>query len=112
MTKPRLKTLKPRIQTLSTSRVQTLTARPEATPRLRGRKWMECRESWLRLHPLCCDCEAEGVTKVAEEVDHIIPLWKGGADDESNYASRCKDHHAAKTAQEAKERGNASPWGS
>lgn len=72
-----------------------------ATPRTRGRKWMNRRERWLMDNPLCCDCQAEGKVSQGEEVDHIVPLWAGGADDESNYASRCKPHHAAKTAREA-----------
>ncbi len=105
MNKPKLKMLKPRLQELNILRLATLPANPGATPRLRGRQWMERRESWLRLHPLCCDCEAKGRVTAGEEVDHVIPLCKGGADDESNYATRCKDHHAAKTAREAKERG-------
>ena len=66
--------------------------------RLRGRKAVERRKRWLQLQPLCVQCEAEGIVKEAEEVDHIIPLFKGGADDESNLQSLCKAHHLAKTA--------------
>ena len=65
---------------------------------------MERRARWLYDHPLCCDCEAEGLTTLADEVDHVVPLWAGGPDHESNYASRCKPHHAAKTADEARQR--------
>lgn len=99
----RLTTLKSGLPTLGNS-LATLSTRAGATPRMRGRKWMERRAAWLRLHPLCLDCEALGRTAVADEVDHVTPLWKGGADDESNFASRCAEHHAAKTATEAKER--------
>lgn len=112
MAKPRLQMLKPSLQELAGRNLPTINGNPGATPRLRGRRWMELRASWLRLHPLCCDCEAQGVTRVADEVDHVIPLWQGGADDEGNYASRCQEHHKVKTAREAKERGAASPWGS
>jgi 5-methylcytosine-specific restriction protein A len=65
---------------------------------------MERRARWLNLHPLCCDCEADGMVTAGQEVDHVVPLWKGGADDESNFATRCIDHHAVKTAAEALER--------
>lgn len=102
-----LKTLKPRLQQQGL-RLATLTARPDATPRMRGRKWMSRRASWLEAHPLCCECTKEDRTTAAQEVDHIVPLWKGGADDETNYASLCVEHHKAKTAREAKERGFAS----
>lgn len=72
-----------------------------ATPRTRGRKWMTRRERWLMDNPLCCDCQAEGKVRQADEVDHQVPLWAGGEDAETNYASRCKPHHKVKTAREA-----------
>lgn len=52
-------------------------------------------------NPLCIDCKARGEVRQADEVDHEVPLWAGGADDESNFASRCKPDHAAKTGREA-----------
>lgn len=100
---PRLTTLKSTLQTLR-PKLAAAPARLDATPRQRGRAWMERRANWLRAHPLCCHCVAEGKTTLADEVDHITPLWKGGADDESNCQSLCKPHHEAKTAIEAKER--------
>lgn len=101
--KLRLQSLKPRLQTLG-SRIKSVAGNPASTPRLRGRAGVERRAKWLAKHPLCVDCEAEGITRMADEVDHEVPLWKGGADDETNFTSRCKDHHAAKTACEAAER--------
>lgn len=98
---PRLQTLRPRVQTIP-GRLQV--AATMSAQRLRGRAAVERRAKWLRLHPLCIDCEAEGKVTAGEEVDHEVPLWKGGADDESNFATRCKDHHKAKTAREAAER--------
>ncbi len=55
-------------------------------------------------HPLCVHCEKEGRIVAAREVDHRTPLWKGGADDESNFDSICVEHHREKTAAEATER--------
>lgn len=100
----RLTTLKPRLQPTKLTRLASIPPRIDATPRMRGRKWMDRRARWLYAHPLCCHCEAGGRTTLADEVDHVIPLWKQGADDESNYQSLCIDHHKAKTAEEAKER--------
>jgi 5-methylcytosine-specific restriction protein A len=68
--------------------------------RLRGRKGVERRRRWLEAHPLCCHCEAKGRTAIAIQVDHITPLAKGGADDESNFQSLCVSCHDAKTAQD------------
>jgi 5-methylcytosine-specific restriction protein A len=99
----RLTTLKPRLAS-QRSRLDTLTIRPDATPRRRGREWMEVRAAWLRANPLCCDCRAEGRIVAGQEVDHVTPLWQGGADDESNFATRCIEHHKAKTAREARDR--------
>ncbi|KKK58493.1 hypothetical protein LCGC14_3043850, partial [marine sediment metagenome] len=43
----------------------------------------------------------DGKTVVATEVDHIIPLSKGGDFwSEGNHNSLCKSHHSSKTAKE------------
>ena len=57
---------------------------------------MARRERWLRANPLCLHCEREGRVGAGQIVDHIIPLAKGGADDESNLQSLCREHAKAK----------------
>jgi len=52
--------------------------------RLRGRQLQRRNKRFLQEHPLCVMCEAKGRVSVAEEVDHIIPLFKGGADEWEN----------------------------
>jgi 5-methylcytosine-specific restriction protein A len=69
-----------------------------ADKRLSGRRAMARNARILAHNPLCVICVREGRTTVAVEVDHIVPLHKGGADDESNLAGICKSCHAAKTA--------------
>ena len=96
--------LKPRLATLDTRRTKTTTADLSGTPRMRGRSWMTKRARWMNDHPLCCMCESEGRTEVATDLDHVVPLCNGGADDESNYQSLCSAHHKAKSAGEAKTR--------
>jgi 5-methylcytosine-specific restriction protein A len=68
-----------------------------------GRRWREkVRTPWLRAHPLCVQCEAEGRVTLANEVDHIIP-HRGDAElmwNENNLQSLCRTHHATKTARE------------
>jgi 5-methylcytosine-specific restriction protein A len=99
-----LTTLKPRLSTAG-NRLATLTQRPGATPRLRGRAAVERRANWLRSNPYCVKCKEEGYIVAADVVDHDIPLWAGGADDETNFQSLCQTpHHDEKTAREAAER--------
>ena len=103
----KLKMLKSTIKMLDTRRVKTINPNrnPYAVERVRGRAWMETRAKWLRAHPLCCMCQAEGYITVATELDHITPLADGGTDDESNYQSLCNEHHKTKTATENRARG-------
>ena len=75
---------------------------PIATQRMRGDNWMRVRARWFRLNPLCVMCEANGFIQLANQLDHVIPLYKGGADDESNYQSLCVDCHKIKSAEERK----------
>lgn len=99
-----LKTLKSRVRVLETRSVPTLEARPGATPRQRGRALMGIRERWFRERPLCVACEKEGRVSAAVILDHVIPLWKGGRDDDTNRQGLCIEHSDAKTASEAAER--------
>jgi 5-methylcytosine-specific restriction protein A len=93
-------TLKPRVQTLSTttSRSQTQAVR------IRGNSLYAIRRKHFEAHPLCVTCEAEGRTALATELDHIVPLWEGGHEAESNRQGICTSCHRAKTALEAKRR--------
>lgn len=83
--------------------------------RLRGRAGMAQRERRLRrTHGLCEDCTAEGRTEVAHIVDHIIPLAKGGSDDDDNTRNLCHLHNGLRTAEQfgfkAKARIGADGW--
>lgn len=96
----KLTTLRPRLSTLVTQRIPT-----QETERLRGRAAVNRRARWLNLHPLCVECEKEGRVTAADVVDHIVPLWKGGADHDANLQSLCQTpHHDAKSKREAAER--------
>lgn len=98
----KLQTLRPRLATLAPQRVQTMKA---GDNRLRGSAAVKRRARWLEQHPLCVECKKAGRVTEATVVDHIVPLWKNGADDyETNGQSLCDPHHAVKTAQEAEER--------
>ena len=68
------------------------------TPRKRGRQALADRARVLRRDKgLCQDCLARNVLTLATEVDHIVPLFKGGDDSDDNRRSLCADCHVLKT---------------
>lgn len=67
--------------------------------------WRKRRNQFIRQHPLCVHCLANGKATLAKEVDHILPLSQGGTHDESNLQSLCKSCHSRKSAKEG------SRWG-
>ena len=68
--------------------------------RTRGRTWQTIRRAVLTADPLCQHCKAKGVTKLAEQVDHIIPLHKGGTDERGNLQGLCHGCHLDTTRAE------------
>lgn len=95
------------MKVLSTKRIKTqITGIKErgliSSVRQRGDNWMRVRLKWFRANPLCVSCESNGLIVAAEELDHIVPLFKGGADDESNYQSLCVPCHKEKTRRDRK----------
>lgn len=72
--------------------------------RIRGWRLQQRRAAYFAEHPLCRLCERAGVVRLATELDHVIPLEQGGADDWSNLQGLCHDCHAAKTAGERRDR--------
>jgi 5-methylcytosine-specific restriction enzyme A len=67
-----------------------------STARGYGYKWQQARAGFLKRHPLCCFCERDGVTRLAEVVDHITPhrgneslFW-----DRNNWQGLCATHHS------------------
>lgn len=74
--------------------------RPNSAKRGYGRQHRKRRARYLAEHPLCVHCEREGIVAAATELDHVVPLRRGGADDESNWQGLCHTHHSIKTARE------------
>lgn len=97
--RPKLARLRPAVELQRlTSSVPKLVGSPMATPRLRGRANQDRRERWMRLRPLCVKCEARGIVRQWDQLDHIVPLFKGGSDDDGNLQGLCTPCHAEKTA--------------
>jgi 5-methylcytosine-specific restriction enzyme A len=66
--------------------------------RIQGRAGVALRERRLANEPLCAEClKAKRVT-AATTVDHIIPLYQGGLDIDTNCQSLCDPCHDRKTA--------------
>jgi 5-methylcytosine-specific restriction protein A len=72
--------------------------------RIRGRPLQRIRKRILSVEPLCVACKEQGRVTVATEVDHILALHKGGADDDTNRQPLCGPCHKAKTAQDVNPR--------
>lgn len=87
---------------------RTLSTPPGREERIRGRPLQRLRKQIMKEQPLCPDCEAEGRAVAwyeGGELDHIVPLSKGGTNERSNLVGLCKVHHDQKSE---RERGNAS----
>lgn len=72
--------------------------------------WQRTREAYLRAHPLCCACEAKGLTVAARAVDHIVPIKSGGERlDWRNLQALCIPCHNRKTTGEWQSRRRMPP---
>jgi len=57
------------------------------------------RERELAEQPLCVYCLAQGLVVAAEEIDHVVPVSKGGAThDPENRMPACRKCNNAKKA--------------
>lgn len=73
--------------------------RRSSTMRGYGRPWSRLRRCFLSQHPLCSHCLAAGHLVPATQVDHIVPLSRGGGNDTENLEALCARHHSIKTVQ-------------
>jgi 5-methylcytosine-specific restriction protein A len=70
----------------------------DAKRELTGRPWRRLRDRILQRDRFVCQpCKREGRITEAREVDHMVPLAKGGTDDESNLQSICSQCHHVKS---------------
>ena len=65
-------------------------------------RWQKVSKAFLKVHPLCVRCQAEGRYVKATVVDHIIPHKGDGRLfwDRENWQPLCKHHHDKKTMNE------------
>ena len=58
-----------------------------------GTQWHKIRNRYAKAHPLCERCLSKGKYTPMEEVHHIIPVNRGGSNDDSNLMSLCRSCH-------------------
>lgn len=100
-----LRTLKPKLATLNTSKVRMLESKAGTTEMERGRAWMAKRDRVAARHGYKCAMCGRLWVSYRDEIDHIVPREQGGSNDESNLQPLCdKPCHQEKSAAEAKAR--------
>ena len=82
------------------SKPQRVDNRPNATERGYDRLWQHIRAIKRARDPLCEWCRAEGRIRLADLVDHYIPLAAGGTHADENLVSMCRSCHGVKTEQD------------
>jgi 5-methylcytosine-specific restriction enzyme A len=65
-----------------------------------GRAAVKQRKRRLRNEPLCRHCAAQGYVTASTVPDHILPLSRGGTDDDANVQCLCAECHDKKTRSE------------
>jgi 5-methylcytosine-specific restriction protein A len=74
--------------------------RPTDAKRITGRRLQRSRQELFKREPLCVECLKAGRIRLATQRDHIVPLFEGGADDDSNTQGLCDDCHDVKSQAE------------
>lgn len=100
----RLRTLKPLLRTAALPRIGKTLRQGNSGQRLTGKRLQQRRQRMFAEQPLCVDCMKAGRVTAAEELDHEVALWEGGADTEENSTPRCFACHKRKTALETRRR--------
>ena len=67
--------------------------RPEDPNKRYGWRWKKIRDRYAAAHPLCEECLKEGKITPMDEVHHILPINRGGTDEETNLMSLCHSCH-------------------
>lgn len=101
MKRPRLTTVKPRLQSAPGRQVQQLPTPSER--RITGRKLQDRRLKVWAKDPHCAQCGKLCEFPNGFELDHRVPLFQGGDDTEANCQVLCSGPdgcHASKTAAE------------
>lgn len=95
----KLQRLAPKVSSLNTQRVTTTVMAEPA--RMRGRRLQERRLRLWTADPCCAVCgvltSLDGKAATPFQLDHKVPLFKGGEDIDANCQVLCTDCHDQKT---------------
>lgn len=98
----RIQSLRPMVQTIDT---RTARAQPITETRLSGRRNQSRRWRLWKADPHCAHCRRLVAFPEGFQIDHIIPLYKGGEDADRNCQVLCVGPdgcHEKKTAADVK----------
>lgn len=68
------------------------------TERLRGWKLQQQRKRLHAERPLCVMCDERGAVTMGTELDHVVPVFRGGSNEDDNLQWLCTECHREKTA--------------
>ena len=68
--------------------------------RIRGRILQRIRDYYFAQYPWCVSCLSHGKKVLATQLDHIVPLFKGGKDEDDNRQGLCDQCHDDKTRED------------
>lgn len=75
--------------------------REDAPKRITGRRLQRMRGALFTRQPLCELCELRGLTVLATQRDHRIPLAEGGSEEPENEQALCEECNREKGLAEA-----------
>ena len=67
--------------------------REEGVKKKYGTSWKKARDRHAAKYPYCEQCYREGRITMMDEVHHIVPVSRGGTNEDSNLMSLCRSCH-------------------
>ena len=80
--------------------------RYDATDLRNTQRYIKLRAAFIRMNPLCAECQRQRLTNLSEELDHIVPFTDAPQRfwDQTNWQALCRACHEQKTGLENRSR--------